>query len=539
MVEPPKAPNPPNQNLLGMPAPTRGIPKKTLAALAVLAVQTFWGCGRGDSTRTPEPFFQVVGETTKVKRGEAPPRTSPFFDGTTVRLRAARGETLGVQVVLYRMGETKVSLLMDGVQVVPHEVGYLEVAEPSSSLYGPSTGAGGYPDILTPVRGPSVKSADAVYFDVEVPPDAEVGTRSGSLTVGGTRYRVELAVEPPVIELARAPLVWVWFKSSELAGAHHLTDGDTPEQIALERRYADLVRRHGALLATDFPIERLRPRLDLLTDDVRYWPVWIAKRDPERLGRDVAAWIELFRGRPQVPFGFTIDEPDEEERAQVRAHGLAARAAGAGDGRFLYAVTDEPRDIYRGAVDVFVSPRGIPPPAGHAAGVHFWTYNGRAPSAGNMTIDKPGTALRTWGWIAERYQIELWFAWEGLYYTDRYNRATAPTDTMHQPLTYDERRKGGEELGNGDGLLVYPGPLPSLRLKALRRGLADRLLLRRLAACPGGADDAARIARSIIPRAMREAEGERQSWPDDEARFESARQSVLDLIRRRCGTPVP
>src|SRR5690606_8090933 len=155
------------------------------------------------------------------------------------------------------------------------------------------------------------------------------------------------------------------------------------------------------------------------------------------------------------------------------AHGLAIRAAGGGDPRFLYAVTDQPRDLYRGAVDVFVSPRGIPAPDGHGPGVRFWTYNGRAPSAGNMTIDQPGVALRTWGWIAERYGVELWFAWEGLYYTDRYNRPAGPTDVMHQPLTYDERRKGGEERGNGDGLLAYPGPLPSLRLKALRRGLQD------------------------------------------------------------------
>ena len=482
-----------------------------------------------------EPFFQVVGETTKVKRGEAPPRTSPFFDGRTVSLRAVRGETLGLQVVMYRMGETKVSLLMDGVTVVPHEVGYLEIEEPSTALYGPSTGRGAYPDILTPVRGPSVKSADEVYFDLEVASDTQPGRHAGSLTVGGRRFPVELLVEPQAIAVDRAPLVWVWFKSSELAAAHQLADGDSSEQIALERRYMDLVRRHGALLATDLPPDRLRPRLDFLTDDVRYWPVWIAKRDPAALARDVAAWIELFRGRPQVPFGFTIDEPDPEERAQVRAHGLAARGAGSGDGRFLYAVTDEPRDLYRGAVDVFVSPRGIPAPAGFGPGVHFWTYNGRPPAAGSMTIDKPGTALRTWGWIAERYQIELWFAWEGLYYTDRYNRATAPTPTMHQPITYDERRKGGEDLGNGDGLLVYPGPLPSLRLKALRRGLSDRLLLRRLASCgQAGAAEAARLARQQVPRAMREASGD-PAWPDDEASWELARRAALDALARHCG----
>jgi hypothetical protein len=175
----------------------------------------------------------------------------------------------------------------------------------------------------------------------------------------------------------------------------------------------------------------------------------------------------------------------------------------------------------------------VPPPDGYP-GARFWTYNGRSPSAGNMTIDKPGTALRTWGWIAERYSLELWYAWEGLYFTDRYNRATGPTDLMNQPLTYDERRRGGEELGNGDGLLAYPGPLPSLRLKALRRGLADRLLLRRLAGCgEAGRAEADRLVRRMIPRALGEADDD-QAWPDDEPAWEEARRSALDGILARC-----
>jgi hypothetical protein len=219
----------------------------------------------------------------------------------------------------------------------------------------------------------------------------------------------------------------------------------------------------------------------------------------------------------------------------VRAHGLAIRAAGGGDPRFLYAVPDQPREMYRGGVDVFVSPRGIPAPGGYGPGVRFWTYNGREPAAGNMTVDKPETALRTWGWIAERYQVELWFAWEGLYYTDRYNQPDGPTDVMNQPLTYDERRKGREEHGNGDGLLAYPGPLPSLRLKAMRRGLADRLLLRHLARCgTEAAAEAAAIAGRLIPRALGDATGGRAAWPDDEPSWEEARHQVLDRIDQRC-----
>ena len=519
---------------------------RATAALAGLLALAAACRDRGVDARPAEPTLsgpgvQVVGETVKVRRGEAPPARSALFDGETVRLRGARGETLGVQVLLHRLGTREVSLSLEapGVAVRPFEVGYLEVTEPSSNLYGPSAGPGAYPDILKPAPGP-IHTGDAAYFDVEIAASAAPGVHRGALVVGEERFPVELRVEAARIDLERAPLVWVWFKAAELAGRHGMEDGDTPAQIALEARYAALFRRHGALLATDFPLERLRPREHFMTDDVRYWPVWIAKRDTAKMAADVAAWVEYFRDRPQIPYGFTIDEPSEEEREQVRAHGLAIRAAGGGDPRFLYAVTDEPRAMYRGGVDVFVSPRGIPRPAGYGPGVRFWTYNGREPGAGNMTIDKPGTALRTWGWIAQRYEIELWFAWEGLYYTDRYNEPAGPTDVMKQPLTYDERRKGKDEHGNGDGLLAYPGPLPSLRLKALRRGLADRLLLRSLAGCgPEGAAEATGIAGRLIPRALAEATGRRGAWPDDEPPWERARHEVLDAIARRCPAAPP
>jgi hypothetical protein len=478
-----------------------------------------------------------VGETVKVKRGAPLPATSPLFDGARVTLRAARGETLGIQVLLAGAArEVSLALAAPGVTVDPFEVDYLEVTRPSTSLYGQSTGAGAYPDLLRPTSG-AVRAppSGAAFFDLVIDRAAPPGLHHGTLSVGERHIPVELSIDPVAIHLEHAPLVWVWFKAAELAGAHGLEDGDSPEQIALERRYAALFRRHGALLATDFPLDRLRRREDFLTGDIRFWPVWIAKRDIARMSEDVAAWIEFFADRPQIPYGFTIDEPSEPERQVVLAHGRAIRRAGGGDPRFLFAVTDQPRAMYRGAVDVFVSPRGIPAPAGHEPGSHFWTYNGRAPRAGNMTIDKPGTALRTWGWIAERYGVELWFAWEGLYYTDRYNRGSRPTEVTRDPLTYDERRRGGDEVGNGDGLLAYPGPLPSLRLKALRRGLADRLLLRALAGCGAeGAAEAAGIARRLVPRALGEATGKAPAWPDDEPAWERARHQVLDAIARRC-----
>jgi hypothetical protein len=189
--------------------------------------------------------------------------------------------------------------------------------------------------------------------------------------------------------------------------------------------------------------------------------------------------------------------------------------------------------VYEDVFDVFVLPSTYRSELGErkTRGEHFWTYNGRPPRAGSMILDTDGVALRTWGWIAQRYDIELWYAWEGLYFSDRYNRG-GPTDVMLDPLTFDERSRGGDDFGNGDGLLAYPGPLASLRLKALRRGLQDRLLLRRLSAC-GGADEARTIAQRVVPRALGEASGSK-SWSIDEPVWERARRSVLRAAEERC-----
>jgi hypothetical protein len=148
-----------------------------------------------------------------------------------------------------------------------------------------------------------------------------------------------------------------------------------------------------------------------------------------------------------------------------------------------------------------------------------------------MILDSDGVALRTWGWIAERYQVELWYAWEGLYFSDRCNRG-GPTDVLRDPLTFDERHRGGTDWGNADGLLAYPGPRASLRLKALRRGLQDRLLLRQLRSCASPAA-AERIVARLVPRALGEGRGA-ASWSIEEPVWEAARQEVLDGIERGC-----
>lgn len=468
----------------------------------------------------PGPDLAIVGESTRVRLEDPHPTTTPWFDGRTVTLAAARGETLGLQIL--QRTPAPVHLELPGTRVRTYEVEAFRVTRPSTRMFGGSRGAGRYADGLVEAARPA---SPVVFVEIAVPVAGEPGERRGELVVGARRFPVSLSVAPVTLPpLPRG--VWAYEDPRELAW-HAGETGERPRVAApsdAERACIAMFRDHGVLLAPDLPVESW-PHYRDLVDGFPHVPA-IVSTDPARAADDVRAWIAATRDTGQVPFAIPIDEPrTPEARARVKALAQAVRAAGGGPTTFRYAVTDVPRPEYGELVDLYIAWN-----AAHLVGdAHArWTYNGAPPHAGAVVLDAQTPGTRTWGWIAWRWQIPIWYVWDALYWHDRHNRKGAPLpgrplDLAADPVSFDD----GEDHGNLDGVLALPGCRRTLRLTALRRGLVDKQLLELAAACAPA--ETARLAADLVPRALGDATGTAPSWPTDEAAWERARRRLLEL----------
>lgn len=509
-------------------------PPRSRAALTTCALATCalaLACKQHGAPADPGPDLQIVSEAYRARIGDPVPRTSPFFDGTTVTLVAARGETLAFQVLHRASGA--VSLQLDDPTRIATRAYAVEpaiVRRPSTrGMYGASLGAGAYPDVL---HASSAPTSNPALLELDIAPDATPGKRHGTLTVGSRSLPVQLEIRDVTLPPSTA-YVWAYYDPRELAWANLGAGTKDAAASEPEERCIATFRRYGVTLSPDLTLAGYAARKELL-GDFPYIPVLLAK-DPARAADEVRAWIAATHGTGRLPFAIPIDEPRKPDaRAKVKALSAAVRAAGAGPSTFLYAVTSKPTADLGDAIDLHITlePR-------RTDTVPRWTYNGAPPRAGSTLLDAPPPGPRTWGWIGERYRIPVWYIWDALYWHDRHNRRGAPLPGRAFTIALDSVSfDDGEDHGNLDGVLALPGDdaepcRPTLRLAAIRRGLQDRALVEVASRCDPEAT--ARLVEQMVPRALGDIPGRSvpgtgtPSWPTDDAAWEVARERLLDL----------
>jgi hypothetical protein len=434
---------------------------------------------------------------------------------TSIDMTGVRGETLRVWGDLQLAGP--------GLTVQHLVAGPVTVTRGSSAMYGGSTGIGAYPDVLR------ATGAGLPLSVVTIARDVSAGVYQGTLrALDGRELPATLTIAPVTLVSGDMPAVWAYYDPRELSWAglgHGTVATPSPE----ERACIAMFRSYGVLLSPDLPIEAWDRRKELLAD-ARYIPALI------KTGDEARAWIDATRNAQpvdQLPFAIPIDEPhDAEARARVRKLAADVRAAGGGPRTFLFAVTDEPHPEYGDLIDLYIT---LTPK--RADTYLRWTYNGAPPRAGSMVVDTLAPGPRTWGLIAYEYGIKLWYVWDALYWHDRHNRKGGPLpgralDPAHDATSFDN----GEDHGNLDGVLAFPGDaatpcLPSVRLAMIHRGLQDHALLAAAVHCDSQA--AVAIVRRMIPAALGDVKKtDRPAWPTDEQSWEHARRELIAIASR-------
>jgi hypothetical protein len=415
---------------------------------------------------------------------------------------------------------------------------------------------------IAPPRAAGAGGVGAFWVDVEVPDDAPPGRYEGSATVDGdgagaapSRFSIAIDVRPTPLPF-RAASVFVYYEPDRLIARTGAAGG------AVERQLWQLLHAHQvdalAPLTRLEDVERLAAAYDgsLFTDGPGYHGPGVGRPpavvalgaygalgapSPDALAR-VHAMVTRMPSGPEL-FLYAIDESCESPRAADWKRALAghpplrpvAVAQTCGD----------PPD--RQAADIAMLPAPsfsrATPAAARAAGRRAFIYNGVLPGTGTMLLDADPRGLVANGWIAAAMAIERWFYWESTFWDDDNRGGHGPIDPFVTAESF-HNRDGDAALG--DGLVLYPGRqqrqfaasslgtdavFPSIRLKAIRRGIQDAGLI--ALAAREQPEETARLIARALPAALDEADPARPaSWETAPLSFEAGRAALRALVTR-------
>jgi hypothetical protein len=403
-----------------------------------------------------------------------------------------------------------------------------------------------------------------VWIDLTVPADLGRGVYRGRVTVkSGAAALAEIPLELEVLDatMPRRPIgTMLFYEGSEL-------EKRIGDAAAVEPQLWQLLHSHRLVpIHAVGSVDNLRARLGAL-DGSLYTPAHGYRGPAAGVGDDVVVLGMYGTLSPPTADGLRAVERIADELA---AHGIFDRAdvvlyasdencaspSGAG-WRQALAGSANPnarrvRVTWTCSEDPAAQPVDVPiVSAGEfdasraavagAAGKTVWIYNGQRPASGTLLTDTEAVSMRTYGWIAAMTGVPRWFIWETTAWYDANYGGHGRFDPF---VTAETFHNDYGEASMGDGVLLYPGRqvdafrehsmgfpgvLPSIRLKNLRRGIQDAGYLQ--LARSAHRDEADRIARALFPRVLGEARaGKPVAWPETGEPFFVARRALAALI---------
>ena len=467
----------------------------------------------------------------------------------------------------------------------------VRIDAPSQGANIISQGPGDYPDILMPSEQVEVPASPAIavlWLDLWVPPDSQPGLHRVQVRVGTQSALIELQVldlRMPRADVARLGTVnfgsllnrdkaqpGSLLRWMQMAHAHYLSvevlrpRPQTNEDGTIDwESWAKLVGPFVDGSAFSKALGYQGPRADLPTTrfvlpHTDWWPAKAKDHlpeDPERFSAALADWERFAQGKgwfdlqhrtDWVLFVNSLDEPKSKKKLEKLAAYEALLAAAKlqerkrvlfrVDGNFGQRIegVDDQRmaKMLDGVVDLWNlhgAPWTMPWDVvqtlqGKGERVLFYASNTTGePGTPPLVIDSAITGARAWGWIVWRYGFDGALNWEiDIAAGCVKNPRCAEGGMMNLDATLIFR---GEELG-----LDAHRPVPSMRLKVLRRGAQDAALLALLA--QEQPEVAKRIARIIVPRALGDGVPDygRGHWARTPSPYARARQAILQRLSK-------
>ena len=164
---------------------------------------------------------------------------------------------------------------------------------------------------------------------------------------------------------------------------------------------------------------------------------------------------------------------------------------------------------------------------------NVWFYHHGQPNIGNHIVNQTGIDLMTWGLMCWKYKINGSFWWSMMLFKVSRNR----------PYDFPLYKDADDRWGNGN--LFYPaqklgalnfkdfeGPIPSVRMKAYRRGLQDYEYLWLLANRQGNTTDADQLLDKVIRTGFSKADNHLKAgdWSQNPADWYKLRADVAAKI---------
>jgi hypothetical protein len=259
-------------------------------------------------------------------------------------------------------------------------------------------------------------------------------------------------------------------------------------------------------------------------------------------------WVDWFsKNAPEVKyFWYIIDEPRPTLFPWIKERTEWINS-NPGSGKSLPVfTTSEYREELAGHIDYFSANDGVDVKIMNSLrqkGGDYWFYNGNRPRYGSVILEGDAVDFRVTPWILYKYDVNVWFIWHGTHWQ---HNQQGPKGRLHQnvftnPLTFINESM---EFGNGDGMIFYPGHMPfypdqdrglnelipSIRLKNLRRGQQDAILMG-MAEKKVGREKVISIISRVVPKALSEVSmKDPVPWSEKGSDYDKVREELLKLL---------